>query len=47
MGKKAITFTLQQAEDIALLNAMKQAEKSGEAKMDSIMGHLEKIISGR
>lgn len=47
MNKKAATLSGQQAEDIALLNAMKQSEKSDETKMENVLSHLDKVISGK
>jgi len=45
MYTKAALLSPQEIEDIGLLKAMKQSEKSGVGKLSNVNSHLDKIIA--
>jgi hypothetical protein len=47
MKVKASRLSATQIEDAALLNVMKESEKSGKGNLKNVLSHLDKVISGR
>ena len=44
-GIKTKILSKDELEDAGMLNAIKEAENSGEGKLENVMGHLQKVIT--